>query len=723
MRRPFMHPRIESLSALSTQASPRPSRNVLAHVADCARCQQDVLLLRAALASRDADQVDAPRHVLERALEDRRQGSRVVLATEDAVAPRRGVRVGITAAALVLLALARLGWNASEAGAGTTHGELQFNPDSPRPGATIAVTYRAPQSLSAAGRPVVRAILRSANAGEYDAAMPVRTVMTLRRNRDNVFTGSFALPDSVWYGAFVVEDSSGAVVDDNGGRLWDLVAADADGRPAYMALLQRSHHLMGINQEEGFVVARQLTTLYPDSLAGWGLLAGYQSRIGLDQTDTVLSQRRAILDRFVRRGSAGDVGRLSWYARGVDSALALSLRDRALSERPDDPFSIQWRLVLGVLRSFNRSHDTTKALTDLDALWSAARGQENLHRRDQISTSALNAVALPSGRIDEIHKWARRAIEAAGATRTVHSLRRSLAEQYARIPVLRHEGMAALRAELVAIDSASDSERQLGETRARSARRHDAIRRELLAALGRALIARGERGAGLDALRLAVSSGWDVDLFREVAAVRKSAGDTAGSIDVQALVAADPRSTAADLDSLRSLLTRAGRGRGTLDSLLGRARSELVSRVLADAGQTFVSDSHVSSPDGRTSSVRQLTRGRITVVAFWSRFCGPAITDLPRMDAAAATLAARGIATISVVEEMPSADLTRWLGDRDVRMPVYHDRAGETQRAFNQWGTPNYYVLDREGRVRFGPLTSADEVLLRATALLWAEGR
>jgi hypothetical protein len=721
MRLPFMHPRIESLSALSTQVSPRPSRKILAHVADCARCQQDVLLLRAALASRDADQVGAPTHVLERALEDRRQGSRVILATEDAVAPRRHVRVGIAAAAVVLFALARLAWNTSEAGAGTTHGILQFNPDSPRPGTTIAVKYRAPESLSPARQLVVRAILRSANAGEYDAAIPVSTVMTLRRNRDNLFTGSFALPDSVWYGAFVVEDSSGAVVDDNGGRLWDLVAADADGRPAYLALLQRSHHLMGINQEEGFAIARRLTRLYPDSLGGWGLLASYQSMIGLNTTDTVLSQRRDVLDRFVRRGFAGDIGRLSWYARGVDSALAVSLRDRALSERPDDPFSIQWRLVLGVLRNFNRSHDTTKTLIDLDALWSAARGQENLHRRYQISTYALNAVAVPSGRVDEVHKWARRAIEADGATRNVHSLQRSLAEQYARIPALRREGMAALRAELVAIDSASDSERQLGETRARSAARHAAIRRELLAALGRALVASGERAAGLDTLSLAVSSGWNADLFREVAAVRKTAGDTAGSIEVQALVAADPRSTAADLDSLRSLLTRAGRG--TLDSLVGRARSELASRVLADAAHTSVSDSHVSSPDGQASSVRQLTRGRVTVVAFWSRFCGAAITDLPRMDSVAAMLVGRGIATVSVVEEMPSAGLTRWLRERGVKMPVYHDRAGETQRAFNQWGTPNYFVLGREGRVSFGPLTSADDVLLKATALLSVEGR
>jgi len=673
------------------------------------------------LSSRYADEVDAPSHVLERALEARRQGSRVVLATEDAVAPRRRTGVGITAAAVLLLVLGRLGWNTSEVDAGNTHGELQFSPGLPRPGATIEVTYRAPLSLSAAGRLVVRAILRSANAGEYDEAMPVSALMTLRRNRGGVFTGSFVLPDSVWYAAFVVEDSTGAVVDDDGGRLWDLVAANADGRPAYLALVQRSHHLMGVNQEEGLVVAQRLTRLYPDSLGGWGLLASYQSRIGLDQTDSVLSQRRAILDRFVRRGFAGDVGRLSWYARGLDSVLAPSLRDRALSERPDDPFSIQWRLVLGVLRNFNRSHDTTRALTDLDGLWSSARGQENLHRRDQISTYALNAVALPSGRVDEIHKWARREIEAAGATRNVRSLRRSLAEQYAGIPVLRQEGLAALRAELAAIDSASDSERPLGETRVRSARRHDAIRRELLAAAGRALVASGERRAGLDTLRLAVSSGWDVDLFREVAAARKAAGDTAGSIEVRALVAADPRSTAADLDSLRSLLTRAGRGR--LDSLLARARSELVSRVLEEARYTEVSDSRVSSADSRTLSMRQLTRGRITVVAFWSRFCGPAITDLPRMDTTAVSLEARGIATVSVVEEAQSADLTNWLRDHDVSMPVYHDRAGETQRAFNQWGTPNYYVLDRQGRIAFGPLTSADEVLLRATALLSAEGR
>ena len=62
----------------------------------------------------------------------------------------------------------------------------------------------------------------------------------------------------------------------------------------------------------------------------------------------------------------------------------------------------------------------------------------------------------------------------------------------------------------------------------------------VLVALGDALVASGRTNAGLDTLKLAVREGWDVSLFRHVAEIERSTGDTAGALRLLAMVAADP---------------------------------------------------------------------------------------------------------------------------------------------------------------------------------------
>jgi hypothetical protein len=50
-------------------------------------------------------------------------------------------------------------------------------------------------------------------------------------------------------------------------------------------------------------------------------------------------------------------------------------------------------------------------------------------------------------------------------------------------------------------------------------------------------------------------------------------------------------------------------------------------------------------------------------------------------------------------------------------MKTYLDSHGEMTTAFNSWGTPAYYVLDSEGRIRFAATSDAEEVLARAEAV------
>jgi peroxiredoxin len=67
----------------------------------------------------------------------------------------------------------------------------------------------------------------------------------------------------------------------------------------------------------------------------------------------------------------------------------------------------------------------------------------------------------------------------------------------------------------------------------------------------------------------------------------------------------------------------------------------------------------------------------------------------------AARLRQQGVAVVTITDERVSDDLRRFLTEQKLTFPVYGDAWREASRAFSQWGTPSYFVLDADGVVRF----------------------
>ncbi len=601
------------------------------------------------------------------------------------------------AAALVVATAAALWffWPSASLTAGDTQGELSFTPATPRPGETVQIVYRAPTTLAGRDRLVLRARYRSGRDGSYNRDMRQTVAADLTPERLGSFRGSLRLPDSVVYGAFAVEDPDGRIVDSHARRLWELLIHDARGRPTLEALEQREHDLMGRNWEEGYATARRVVELYPDHVATWTTLLFYERNVLTDaQMDSVLPGHRARLRafhaRFASRPSlpVDDLGSMFWYASIVgDSALEHHWRERLEREAPVSPFAVQNRaLAIGFRAS--KDKDSVRALADLDRLWDdAGPAHGNL-------ANVGWRMAQGVGDSAALVRWAAHYLVMNPGDSSW------IATVFTRYPALREEGMRRLRRELQSLQTPTDSRRALERTVDEQRSVDAASARQALVALGDALVAGGQRAAGLDTLKLAVREGWDVALFRRVAQIHLSSSDTAGAMRLIGLVAADPATLAWGVDSVRRF-TGAPIDSAAWTRLVQESRREMRRRLLDLAiRQRLPAAVRLEGARG-DALLDTLTRGRVTFVAFWSRYCGPSKEELPALERLSARLRQQGVGIVTITDERLSSDLRGFLAGQKLTFPVYSDAWREASRAFSQWGTPSYFVLDSDGVVRF----------------------
>ena len=80
-----------------------------------------------------------------------------------------------------------------------------------------------------------------------------------------------------------------------------------------------------------------------------------------------------------------------------------------------------------------------------------------------------------------------------------------------------------------------------------------------------------------------------------------------------------------------------------------------------------------------------------------------------------------GVPTLAITDEPLSPELLGFLDEKTLDIPVYYDFLHEASHAFNQWGTPAYFILDETGRIRFRP-TSLDAVKRQVGVLARNEG-
>lgn len=691
MTPPVLHPGFERLSGYADQdLDARSQRRVARHLEHCSVCRERIRFLRAVDdAARQLPVPDPPIDLLDHILEDRRSGARVILPVSDPAPKReRRRRVALLAGLTMTVAVA-VTVLLSVHGASADRSEMSFQPAEPVPGGTVHVVYHA--SSLFAGQPVLR--LR-ARLRATDGQVRREVIARLVRQKGDVFRAAFELPQEVSYAAFAVETPDGTLVDSNGRRLWDLMTSDGAGKPTPSALEQRVEDVLGRDWSESLKTARRFTSLYADRPEGWRLRLALEREVTEpDARDSLLAEYRRRferLDRELRSARSirpGEVQAMYFLALSVGSAEERAFwSDRLVKAMPDAPATLDLRLNQLVAAGADRPRALLKVA---DSIQRAAGTVPS-----SLAMRALNA-ALQVGDVNGVRAWTSR-------------LRLETPEDVTQVvdealqhPSMRQTALQQIDEYVEHLRSGVEARRPLDVSRPEQRRLDIRAAQSARAGIGTLLLAQGRARAAADTLEHALLGGWNPDVFRTAAAARLEVGDTTSAITALAHVAVDPLTTPAFADTARreigSRFSAVGWARE-----LAAARDDLIREIMVGAvnvplptGLTVMGD------DARPVGLRSALEGRISLVAFWSRDVGSAVAALPMLRAVAARLAGLDVRTVLITKEPASRDFSEYAVRNKLPAPVLHDPADAATRAFSRVGMPEFFLVDRGGRIRF----------------------
>jgi thiol-disulfide isomerase/thioredoxin len=709
------HPGEQEIAAFADRL-PTPAR-IVRHLEHCERCRRDVAGRRELIAS--ARELSAPkldRGPLVRALARLDEGERLLLPTEPSVTKTQNAWRFVAAAAIALGALGTglyFAGGMRELRAGTNVGDLQMTPAYPRRAATIDLVYRAATVLEKSPELVVRAEFYMLDGSRPSA----RRVAVLHPSRSNIFRGTLVLPDSAAYAVLAVEDSAARYVDTNNGKFWGIMTHDEANRPTLPAFDGVVTAFVTRDQDSTLRAARRATELYADSLQAWHLL-GFAEANALGEENVDTARMRKQLSQFgdsLRNRPDVPASAMTtlwfWSSRLEDSLRANYWMRRLAADHPRsrNGISVRSSLLWHLMKD-----DPAAGRKAVRKFWEEMRAECARGLKD--GTYETTTSQLDSLRDQELIGFVSRIALRCGIDTM------DVARNMLRSPSLQDEALDVLRAKVRAMTNEVDAYRDLGETRAEAERALQSRRKFAYAALGEALIGTGAVNAGLDTLELAVRDMWNLRLFRRVAAIRLSATDTAGALQLLAKVAADPGTPRKFVDSVRARLNVAGAREAEWRVLLNQAGTELHSTMLSRAvTRALPIDPRMRQMDGREVPLSSVTKNKLTLIVFWGTKCGPCIQEQPELVALKELLARDSIQLVTVPEDTRT-DVETFLRKRKMSLPVLLDGRREASKAFKLPWIPHHVLVDGKQRIRFEHIR-LDEVLAAAAAIRWSDSK
>lgn len=653
------HPGYASLNRFADgELSPRRHRRVASHLAGCSRCRQEVAFIRhAGKLARSLEPPTMPDDILDRILEARADGSRVLLPLESpGPRPRRSIaRTAVPAIAAVLTLLV-VGLFASTRFLQADKPDLRIAPERPRAGATLAIEYDGGQQFAAEEYLKLRARYRTATGQHW------QQIAGILARDEEVFRAEVVLPDSVVYAAFAVETLDMQHVDSRNRELWEVLIHTEDDQPALAALGERAADLIARNELEALRTARTITELYPESARGWAWRWAVESPVA--EGDSARDWHHARLRECELTmaeeppSDPEELAHVAWYAIQLGDWASADFWTRE-AERRGASSAYLYQAKAVQLQVANRPGPEA-ALPELEALW-------------QLLTHPVGAVAdagwflsLEAGDWQAATRWLPRYLRARGLVRSTDFLEQ-LEQTFG--PERTLEWALAHREDVLLgrsnprplIQPLDEHQRYLAQRRQRT-----------LAALARIAANTGRRsvaaGLAVEALPLA----WETTALETLGAVLLEVGDTANAITAYARAVADPLGHVPP-----QLVARAPDWNEALEA----ARYALTRYVL------------------QGSVIRHLPgdlrrEGQLAVTAFAS-VCDNSFEELNEL---ASRLDSISFTVYAMPSPLGGPVSLRACG---LEVPIDLDSTGRVGQAFRVRGMPTYFITDAQGRIRF----------------------
>ena len=150
---------------------------------------------------------------------------------------------------------------------------------------------------------------------------------------------------------------------------------------------------------------------------------------------------------------------------------------------------------------------------------------------------------------------------------------------------------------------------------------------------------------------------------------------------------------------------REGENRAALDKLEGNAPPALTLKDWTNGDAVNLAD----------------LKGKVVLVDFWATWCGPCISAIPHTNQLQAKFKNKGLVVIAVCHSEESEKMAQVVKDKGSEYLTAADVNGKTVAAWQVNSYPDYYLIDRSGKLRIadcqnGAVDDAVEALLNEPA-------
>lgn len=114
-------------------------------------------------------------------------------------------------------------------------------------------------------------------------------------------------------------------------------------------------------------------------------------------------------------------------------------------------------------------------------------------------------------------------------------------------------------------------------------------------------------------------------------------------------------------------------------------------------------------------------RGKVVLIDFWGVWCGPCVAAMPKLKELQTKYRNQGLVIIGIHTTNSGEKMAQFVKQEGIFWPVAIDVEDKTVKAFAVDSYPDYYLIDRAGKLRFADLVNdqldrAVEALLKEPA-------